>query len=202
MIRRPPRSTLFPYTTLFRSRPEEEPDHQGDQPRHQHAERRVPQDVEERDAVREGEQEVVEHHVPPVGFAFCPSPAAPVSSASASLTRSIFIPRDPLTSTTSSGRTRACTRRTASAGSVVYSMDSAASPASCAPSPSALARSPKQTSSESPAPAANRPTSRCRSSSVWPSSSMSPRTAMARPFPRTRWVSVSSAALVLAGFAL
>src|SRR3712207_7532341 len=25
MIRRPPRSTLFPYTTLFRSRPEEEP---------------------------------------------------------------------------------------------------------------------------------------------------------------------------------
>src|SRR3712207_7833877 len=26
MIRRPPRSTLFPYTTLFRSDPDEEPD--------------------------------------------------------------------------------------------------------------------------------------------------------------------------------
>src|SRR3712207_8896513 len=27
MIRRPPRSTLFPYTTLFRSAPEQVPDH-------------------------------------------------------------------------------------------------------------------------------------------------------------------------------
>src|SRR3712207_7448896 len=27
MIRRPPRSTLFPYTTLFRSRPRDTPDH-------------------------------------------------------------------------------------------------------------------------------------------------------------------------------
>src|SRR2546426_3974384 len=29
MIRRPPRSTLFPYTTLFRSEREEEPQHPG-----------------------------------------------------------------------------------------------------------------------------------------------------------------------------
>src|SRR2546430_10093214 len=40
MIRRPPRSTLFPYTTLFRSRHREEPDGlRGDTQRH-HA--RVP----------------------------------------------------------------------------------------------------------------------------------------------------------------
>src|SRR5256885_6600288 len=34
MIRRPPRSTLFPYTTLFRSRPDEdrEEHHQQDEP--------------------------------------------------------------------------------------------------------------------------------------------------------------------------
>src|SRR2546425_8079181 len=31
MIRRPPRSTLFPYTTLFRSRPRPEPAHQSGQ---------------------------------------------------------------------------------------------------------------------------------------------------------------------------
>src|SRR2546430_13620849 len=31
MIRRPPRSTLFPYTTLFRSRRHEEDLHQGEQ---------------------------------------------------------------------------------------------------------------------------------------------------------------------------
>src|SRR2546422_8958853 len=36
MIRRPPRSTLFPYTTLFRSRAEHDPDADRDQ------ERRVP----------------------------------------------------------------------------------------------------------------------------------------------------------------
>src|SRR2546427_3306367 len=36
MIRRPPRSTLFPYTTLFRSR-----DHRGE--RHRHPDARVPQ---------------------------------------------------------------------------------------------------------------------------------------------------------------
>jgi len=48
--------------------------------------------------------------------------------------RSIFIPREPFTSTTSSGRTRACTRRTASAGSSLYSMCAAGNPASSAPS--------------------------------------------------------------------
>src|SRR3712207_7462805 len=31
MIRRPPRSTLFPYTTLFRSHPPHHPDHGGDE---------------------------------------------------------------------------------------------------------------------------------------------------------------------------
>src|SRR2546430_7102412 len=35
MIRRPPRSTLFPYTTLFRSRPAELLEHHG--PREDHA---------------------------------------------------------------------------------------------------------------------------------------------------------------------
>src|SRR3712207_8430877 len=34
MIRRPPRSTLFPYTTLFRSRREVEHDGRGDEPGH------------------------------------------------------------------------------------------------------------------------------------------------------------------------
>src|SRR5687767_15256560 len=33
MIRRPPRSTLFPYTTLFRSHPGPPPARQGDRPR-------------------------------------------------------------------------------------------------------------------------------------------------------------------------
>src|SRR3712207_7708604 len=33
MIRRPPRSTLFPYTTLFRSRPPEQPGARHRQPR-------------------------------------------------------------------------------------------------------------------------------------------------------------------------
>src|SRR5258707_7765959 len=32
MIRRPPRSTLFPYTTLFRSRSSDEPSHAGTPP--------------------------------------------------------------------------------------------------------------------------------------------------------------------------
>src|SRR3712207_8579582 len=34
MIRRPPRSTLFPYTTLFRSGPAPEPQHEQDLPEH------------------------------------------------------------------------------------------------------------------------------------------------------------------------
>src|SRR5258707_11218523 len=34
MIRRPPRSTLFPYTTLFRSRPPPRPPHARDRCRH------------------------------------------------------------------------------------------------------------------------------------------------------------------------
>src|SRR2546422_6280222 len=34
MIRRPPRSTLFPYTTLFRSRPGRERDRRGPRPTH------------------------------------------------------------------------------------------------------------------------------------------------------------------------
>src|SRR5205814_2438703 len=183
------RALLQPAQRLDVAGTEEEADHQRYQPGHQHAEARVAQHVEEREAIRVLEEEVVEHQAPP-------------ALASASLMRSIFIPRDPFTSTTSSGRTRSCTSFTASAGSSVDSIDSAASPASSAPSPSALARFPKQTRSERPAPAAKRPTSRCRSSSVWPSSSMSPSTAMARPLPRTRWVSVKSAALVLLGFAL
>src|SRR3712207_6958083 len=40
MIRRPPRSTLFPYTTLFRSRPDQRPGHGG-----VHGRRRVPVDL-------------------------------------------------------------------------------------------------------------------------------------------------------------
>src|SRR3712207_7060251 len=34
MIRRPPRSTLFPYTTLFRSRPDQGVEHRDDAVRH------------------------------------------------------------------------------------------------------------------------------------------------------------------------
>src|SRR2546430_10858543 len=40
MIRRPPRSTLFPYTTLFRSQPEKQGDH-GRRPRDARAGREV-----------------------------------------------------------------------------------------------------------------------------------------------------------------
>jgi len=116
--------------------------------------------------------------------------------------RSIFIPREPFTRITSSGRAWRRTISTAWAGSSAKSMCSAGMPDSIAPSPIARARLPKQTSSARPAPAAKRPTSRCRSSSVGPSSSMSPSTAMARPWPRTRCVKVSSAALVLCGLAL
>src|SRR3712207_7614167 len=39
MIRRPPRSTLFPYTTLFRSLPQDAPTVE---PRHEHVERDQP----------------------------------------------------------------------------------------------------------------------------------------------------------------
>src|SRR3989442_11839803 len=35
MIRRPPRSTLFPYTTLFRSHPEDEPQRPHPEPPHE-----------------------------------------------------------------------------------------------------------------------------------------------------------------------
>src|SRR5215475_15266968 len=44
MIRRPPRSTLFPYTTLFRSR--------GDWQRHHHGERRRPHPPRDRKSTR------------------------------------------------------------------------------------------------------------------------------------------------------
>src|SRR2546426_5939532 len=47
MIRRPPRSTLFPYTTLFRSDGEERVVVEAGEPRH----------VEDRDPVLEGEPE-------------------------------------------------------------------------------------------------------------------------------------------------
>src|SRR3712207_7621329 len=42
MIRRPPRSTLFPYTTLFRSRVRDEQRHRGQDPEVQDERRRVP----------------------------------------------------------------------------------------------------------------------------------------------------------------
>src|SRR5690348_17996130 len=43
MIRRPPRSTLFPYTTLFRSEPSRQP--RGARARCNHAQARAPADV-------------------------------------------------------------------------------------------------------------------------------------------------------------
>src|SRR3712207_8083722 len=66
MIRRPPRSTLFPYTTLFRSEEEEEEHEQGRDPHQEHdlvdgegavaADRRPLDDVADRGEL-EGEQD-------------------------------------------------------------------------------------------------------------------------------------------------
>src|SRR5436853_1969933 len=44
MIRRPPRSTLFPYTTLFRSRPREVLDQEADEPLQRAEDRAVDHD--------------------------------------------------------------------------------------------------------------------------------------------------------------
>src|SRR3712207_7614056 len=65
MIRRPPRSTLFPYTTLFRSEPRVEPDRPGAEDRRPCAqldvaaqrERRVAEVVDERRHLREARSE-------------------------------------------------------------------------------------------------------------------------------------------------
>src|SRR2546422_6095149 len=48
MIRRPPRSTLFPYTTLFRSRPS----HSEPGLRHTRADRRPPREARDRKSTR------------------------------------------------------------------------------------------------------------------------------------------------------
>src|SRR3712207_8745826 len=60
MIRRPPRSTLFPYTTLFRSRLDE-----ADQERPEHGARQVPDAAE--DGGGEREQPELEPEVEPRG---------------------------------------------------------------------------------------------------------------------------------------
>src|SRR3712207_9539064 len=78
MIRRPPRSTLFPYTTLFRS---------------------VADQVEERELVREGGEEVEDHD----GL---PPDALPVSACTTTAMRE---PSAPLTSTTSPSRSASLT---------------------------------------------------------------------------------------------
>src|SRR3712207_8662883 len=49
MIRRPPRSTLFPYTTLFRSEHDERGERAGDDRQRQEEERRVEQDPDQLD---------------------------------------------------------------------------------------------------------------------------------------------------------
>src|SRR3712207_7988191 len=51
MIRRPPRSTLFPYTTLFRSLSEERPERQRATPPTEDASREVPLSGEEQPTV-------------------------------------------------------------------------------------------------------------------------------------------------------
>src|SRR5258707_15867576 len=71
MIRRPPRSTLFPYTTLFRSGQEGHADaergHLGqgqvdeDDPARQHVQAQVDVDAGEDQAGQEGQPEKVEH---------------------------------------------------------------------------------------------------------------------------------------------
>src|SRR2546430_7497889 len=48
MIRRPPRSTLFPYTTLFRSEQEGPPSRRRRQRPHRHPGRRAPQSADSR----------------------------------------------------------------------------------------------------------------------------------------------------------
>src|SRR3712207_8409657 len=53
MIRRPPRSTLFPYTTLFRSRQRVLPPHRARRVRAQHARRELPVALLERDLGRQ-----------------------------------------------------------------------------------------------------------------------------------------------------
>src|SRR3712207_8202453 len=62
MIRRPPRSTLFPYTTLFRSAPEEagdvEPDEQQGECVDETRRRVGAQGLREQGTVRQGEFEV------------------------------------------------------------------------------------------------------------------------------------------------
>src|SRR2546429_5181986 len=57
MIRRPPRSTLFPYTTLFRSLAERAPDLADERERHREPEQREPGRDE-----RHRQPERVEHH--------------------------------------------------------------------------------------------------------------------------------------------
>src|SRR5688572_32379735 len=49
MLRRPPRSTLFPYTTLFRSPPDGEPDHRAEEVGRLGADHRVGQGLGSRD---------------------------------------------------------------------------------------------------------------------------------------------------------
>src|SRR5687768_17962103 len=52
MIRRPPRSTLFPYTTLFRSRPPARGDHGGSSDHHDESRPRGRRGCEDRKSTR------------------------------------------------------------------------------------------------------------------------------------------------------
>src|SRR3712207_7701820 len=56
MIRRPPRSTLFPYTTLFRSVPRTRGEVHGEQPGEEHQLAGEPDDRADADHVRSGQR--------------------------------------------------------------------------------------------------------------------------------------------------
>src|SRR3712207_6866946 len=60
MIRRPPRSTLFPYTTLFRSPPDEHR-HDDDEARAGERKRRIVEPRDERDAHHDSRNHVGNH---------------------------------------------------------------------------------------------------------------------------------------------